>query len=147
MLGESQIAQCPQVGDSFTRLASCPSLTRAAINIEAIEHMLHNLFHEEASAQMSIEHIQRNVAEDYRLKSSDMVGRRRPVNIAFLRQVAIYGCRVRTPESLSDIARKFCERGHETVIHVCKTVENMIDQDTSIQRRVECSQKLVANSK
>jgi hypothetical protein len=54
--GESQIAQCPQIGGTFTRRASDSSLSRAAINIEAIEHLLHDLFHEEVSTQMSIEH-------------------------------------------------------------------------------------------
>jgi chromosomal replication initiator protein len=97
MLGKSQIAQCPQIGGAFTHLASYSSLSRAAINIEAIGHMLHDLFHEKVSAQMSIEHVQRKVAEYYRLKLADMIGKRRPSNIAFSRQVAMYLCRVMTP--------------------------------------------------
>ncbi|MDR3273878.1 MAG: chromosomal replication initiator protein DnaA [Puniceicoccales bacterium] len=132
---------------ALTRLASYSSLTQAPINIEAVEHLLHDLFHEEASTQVSIEHVQRKVAEYYRLKLADMVSKRRPANIAFPRQVAMYLCRVMTPQSLSDIGSEFGGRDHGTVIYACKTVENMIDQDTSIKRTVEYLQKLVANSK
>jgi chromosomal replication initiator protein len=132
---------------ALMRLASYSSLTHAPINTEAVEHLLHDLFHEEAATQVSIEHVQKKVSEYYRLKLADMVSKRRPANIAFPRQVAMYLCRIMTSQSLSDIGNEFGGRDHGTVIHACKTVENMIDQDASIKRTVEYLQKLVANSK
>ncbi|MDR1255585.1 MAG: chromosomal replication initiator protein DnaA [Puniceicoccales bacterium] len=132
---------------ALTRLASYYSLTRAPINIEAVEHLLHDLFREEAVIQVSTEHVKRKVAEYYRLKLADMVSKRRPANIAFPRQVAMYLCRVMTTQSLADIGNEFGGRDHGTVIHACKTVENMIDQDCSIKRTVEYLQKLITSSK
>ncbi len=132
---------------ALTRLASYSSLTHAPINTEAVEHLLHDLFHEETATQISIERIQQKVAEYYRLKLADMVGKRRPASIAFPRQVAMYLCRVMTSQSLSDIGNEFGGRDHGTVIHACKTVENMIEQDNSIKHTIEHIQKLILNSR
>ena len=62
---------------------------------------------------------------------------RRPANIAFPRQVAMYLSRILTEHSLQEIGAAFGGRDHGTVIHACKTVENMMDQDTSIKHSVE----------
>lgn len=132
---------------ALTRLAIYSSLTHAPINTEAVEHLLHDLFHEETATQISIERIQQKVAEYYRLKLADMVGKRRPASIAFPRQVAMYLCRVMTSQSLSDIGNEFGGRDHGTVIHACKTVENMIEQDSSIKHTIEHIQKLILNSR
>jgi chromosomal replication initiator protein len=68
---------------------------------------------------------------------ADMVSRRRPNNIAFPRQVAMYLSRVLTDHSLQEIGDSFGGRDHGTVIHACKTVENMMDQDASVKRSVD----------
>jgi chromosomal replication initiator protein len=68
---------------------------------------------------------------------ADMLSRRRPANIAFPRQVAMYLSRILTEHSLQEIGNTFGGRDHGTVIHACKTVENMMDQDSSIKHSVE----------
>ena len=68
---------------------------------------------------------------------ADMLSRRRPANIAFPRQVAMYLSRTLTEHSLQEIGNAFGGRDHGTVIHACKTVENMMDQDNSIKYAVE----------
>ena len=60
-----------------------------------------------------------------------------PANIAFPRQVAMYLSRILTEHSLQEIGAAFGGRDHGTVIHACKTVENMMDQDDSIKHSVE----------
>lgn len=132
---------------ALTRLASYSSLTHAPINTEAVEHLLHDLFHEESAVQVTIDRIQQKVAEYYRLKLADMVGKRRPASIAFPRQVAMYLCRMMTSQSLSEIGTEFGGRDHGTVIHACKSVENMIEQDNSIKHTVEYLQQLITNSR
>jgi chromosomal replication initiator protein len=96
--------------------------------------------------QVSVAHIQQKVTEYYRLKLTDMMSKRRPANIAFPRQVAMYLSRVMTTQSLSDIGNGFGGRDHGTVIHACKTVESMIDQDASVKKAVDYLQDLIANS-
>ncbi|MDR2377737.1 MAG: chromosomal replication initiator protein DnaA, partial [Puniceicoccales bacterium] len=71
------------------------------------------------------------------LKLADMLSKKRPANIAFPRQVAMYLCRLITSQSLVEIGQTFGGRDHGTVIHACKAVENMMEQDPTIKRSVE----------
>ena len=66
-----------------------------------------------------------------------MVSKRRPNNIAFPRQIAMYLSRLLTSHSLQEIVDAFGGRDHGTVIHACKTVENIMDQDETVKRSVE----------
>jgi len=85
--------------------------------------------------------IQKTVAEYFDIRLADMTSRRRPANIAFPRQVAMYLSRKLTSHSLKEIGQSFGGRDHGTVIHAYKTVENMMDQDDSVSRAVQYLQK------
>ena len=89
--------------------------------------------------------IQKKVVEYYQLRLSDMVSKRRPNNIAFPRQIAMYISRLHTNHSLQDIGEAFGGRDHGTVIHACKTVENIMDQDEAVARSVEYLTKQLTN--
>jgi chromosomal replication initiator protein len=125
---------------ALTRVASYSSLMNTAITQEKVEHLLQDILQEEAQNQLTIEKIQQKVIEYYRLRPSDMTSKRRPNAIAFPRQVAMYLCRILTTHSLQEIGENFGGRDHGTVIHACKTVENMMDQDESAKRAVELLQ-------
>ena len=66
-----------------------------------------------------------------------MVSRRRPNNIAFPRQIAMYLSRQLTNLSLKEIGQAFGGRDHGTVIHACTTVENRIELEEAVKRTVE----------
>ena len=66
-----------------------------------------------------------------------MTSKRRPANIALPRQIAMYLARQLTKHSLQEIGDAFGGRDHGTVIHACKTVENMMEQDDSVRGSVE----------
>jgi chromosomal replication initiator protein len=66
-----------------------------------------------------------------------MTSKRRPANIAQPRQIAMYLARQLTKHSLQEIGDAFGGRDHGTVIHACKTVENMMEQDDSVRGSVE----------
>ena len=66
-----------------------------------------------------------------------MISKRRPSNIAFPRQIAMYLSRMMTGSSLQEIGEAFGGRDHGTVIHACKTVENMMEQDGSVKQSVD----------
>ena len=122
---------------ALTRVASYASLVKKTVDVETVGRLLHDILQEEALSRISIEKIQKKVTEYYHLRMADMVSRRRPNNIAFPRQVAMYLSRVLTDHSLQEIGDLFGGRDHGTVIHACKTVENMMDQDTSVKRSVD----------
>ena len=98
---------------------------------------MRDILREENLSRITIETIQKKVVDYYHLRMADMLSRRRPANIAFPRQVAMYLSRILTEHSLQEIGNAFGGRDHGTVIHACKTVENMMDQDNSIKYAVE----------
>lgn len=122
---------------ALTRVAGHIGLVQGGINIESIENLLKDIFQEEAQNRVTIEKVQKKVAEHYNLRISDMQSKRRPAEIAFPRQIAMYLCRALTRESLANIGDAFGGRDHGTVIYACKAVENMINQDESIKRNIE----------
>jgi chromosomal replication initiator protein len=66
-----------------------------------------------------------------------MTSKRRPANIAQPRQIAMYLARQLTKHSLQEIGDAFGGRDHGTVIHACKTVDNMMEQDDSFRGSVD----------
>jgi chromosomal replication initiator protein len=77
---------------------------------------------EECKKRVTIDQIQKKVAEHYGVGLADMTGKRRPANIAFPRQVAMYLARRHTKASLHEIGEAFGDRDHGTVLHACKIV-------------------------
>jgi chromosomal replication initiator protein len=110
---------------SFASLSSGKELTN-----EVIEHLLKDILNEEARHAITIEQIQRRVAEHFDVRLADMTSKRRPANIAFPRQIAMYLARELTKASLNEIGDAFGGRDHGTVLHACKLVKRrMVEQD------------------
>ena len=122
---------------ALTRVAGYVGLTRKQADLPTVERLLRDILREETLSRITIENIQKKVTDYYHLRMADMLSRRRPANIAFPRQVAMYLSRILTDHSLQEIGNNFGGRDHGTVIHACKTVENMMDQDEGIKRAVE----------
>ena len=132
---------------ALTRVASYSALMAKEVNLEVAEQLLSDILQEEAQNQVTIEKIQKRVTHFFNLRLSDMVSRRRPANIAFPRQIAMYLSRILTSHPLKEIGEAFGGRDHGTVIHACKTVENIMDQDESTRRSVEYLKTQLAKSK
>ena len=122
---------------ALTRVAGYVGLTRKKADLDTVQRLLRDILREENLSRITMETIQKKVVDYYHLRMADMLSRRRPANIAFPRQVAMYLSRMLTEHSLQEIGSAFGGRDHGTVIHACKTVENMMDQDSSIKHSVE----------
>ncbi|MBN2234899.1 MAG: chromosomal replication initiator protein DnaA, partial [Opitutales bacterium] len=122
---------------ALTRVISYASLVKRPLDIPKVEELLQDILHEEIQNQVSIEKIQRKVTDHYNLRMQDMISKRRPNAIAFPRQIAMYLSRMMTGCSLQEIGDAFGGRDHGTVIHACKTVENMMEQDSSVRQNVD----------
>ncbi|MDQ6654517.1 MAG: chromosomal replication initiator protein DnaA [Verrucomicrobiota bacterium] len=115
---------------ALMRVASFASLSGKELTSEVVEHLLKDILNEEARHAVTIEQIQRRVAEHFDVRIADMTSKRRPANIAFPRQIAMYLARELTKASLNEIGDKFGGRDHGTVLHACKLVKKrMIEQD------------------
>ncbi len=115
---------------ALMRVASYVSLNEGRTpNREKIEHLLKDILHEEARRAITIDQIQRRVAEHFDVRLADMTSKRRPANIAFPRQIAMYLARELTKTSLSEIGDAFGGRDHGTVLHAHRLVREKIVKD------------------
>jgi len=121
---------------ALMRVASYKSLSDRPITREVIENLLRDIFQEQARKAVTIDQIQRRVAEHYDVRLADMTSKRRPANIAFPRQIAMYLSRELTKSSLSDIGDAFGGKDHGTVIHACKLVKKRIEEDEKTRSTV-----------
>jgi chromosomal replication initiator protein len=121
---------------ALVRVASYTSLTGKEVSRDQLENLLRDALHEEARRTITIESIQKKVAEHFDIRIADMTSRRRPQNVAFPRQVAMYLSRTLTSRSLADIGESFGGRDHGTVLHACRLIETRSSKDQQLRQTV-----------
>jgi chromosomal replication initiator protein len=121
---------------ALIRVASHSALFSKTLDVPTAERLLHDMLMEQAQTILTIETIQKRVADHFQIRHSDMTSKRRPNNIAIPRQVAMYLSRTLTKHSLQEIGDAFGGRDHGTVIHACKAVDNMMEQDSAMKGSV-----------
>jgi chromosomal replication initiator protein len=121
---------------ALMRVASFASLSGKELTQDVIEHLLKDILQEEARSSVTIEQIQRRVAEHFDVRLADMTSKRRPANIAFPRQVAMYLARELTKASLNEIGEAFGGRDHGTVLHACKLVRKRMNEQDSVRQTI-----------
>ena len=121
---------------ALMRVASFASLSGKELTNEVVEHLLKDILQEEARHAVTIEQIQRRVAEHYDVRLADMTSKRRPANIAFPRQIAMYLARELTKASLNEIGDAFGGRDHGTVLHACKLVKRRMQEQDNIRQTI-----------
>ena len=120
---------------ALIRAASYASLTNQVMNIESLERLLRDALDQEAQTTLTMEMIQRSVAEYFDIRFSDILSKKRPANIAFPRQVAMFLCRDLTPHSLPSIGEAF-GKNHATVLHAVRSIEDRISKDSTVRQHV-----------
>jgi chromosomal replication initiator protein len=126
---------------ALIRVASYASLTGKKLTLESVESLLREILHEEGRHSVSIEIIQKKVAEHYDIRLADMTSKRRPENIAFPRQVAMFLSRQMTESSLNTIGEAFGGRDHGTVLHACRLVKDRMEVDANVRQVVHYLEK------
>ena len=121
---------------ALIRVSSYQSLTGKSMTTSTVEGLLKDVLHEEGRTIISIEQIQKRVADHYDIRLADMTSRRRPENIAFPRQVAMFLSRELTGKSLNSIGEAFGGRDHGTVLHACRLVRDRMEVDTDVRQAV-----------
>ena len=121
---------------ALMRVASFASLSGRELTHDVVEHLLKDILQEEARRAVTIDQIQRRVAEHFDVRLADMTSKRRPANIAFPRQVAMYLARELTKASLNEIGEAFGGRDHGTVLHACKLVKKRMKEQDKIRQTI-----------
>ena len=126
---------------ALIRVASYASLTGKKLSLEVVEGLLREVLHEEGRYSINIEVIQKKVAEHFDIRLADMTSKRRPENIAFPRQIAMYLARQMTESSLNTIGEAFGGRDHGTVLHACRLVKGRMEVDSGVRQKVGLLEK------
>jgi len=121
---------------ALLRVTTFASLTNQELTVDLAEQLLRDTLQEEGRSAVSIDVIQKKVAEHYDIRLADMTSRRRPEYIAFPRQVAMYLSRQMTESSLNVIGSAFGGRDHGTVLHACRLVKDRMEMDSSVRQAV-----------
>ncbi|MFK7939496.1 MAG: chromosomal replication initiator protein DnaA [Roseovarius sp.] len=121
---------------ALTRLFAFASLVKQEVTLELAQDCLADVLRA-SERKISIEEIQRRVAEHFNIRLSEMIGPKRLRTIARPRQMAMYLCKQMTSRSLPEIGRRFGGRDHTTVMHGVKRIEELRSQDAQIADDLE----------
>lgn len=121
-------------------LVAHASLLRREIDLELAKQTIKNIVHD-IETDVSIDFIQKVVAEYFNLTVDDLKAKVRKKEIVIARQVSMYFSKNYTNHSLKSIGYHFGGRDHSTVIHAVHSVEDMMDYDSKFRSQVEALQK------
>ncbi len=127
---------------ALNRLVAHANLFNRIITLESAQELLHDLL-KAHDRRISIDEIQRRVAEHYKIRLSDMASPRRARSVARPRQVAMYLAKQLTSRSLPEIGKKFGDRDHTTVMHAVKRVAELMARDSGFADDVELLRRLL----
>ena len=116
---------------ALNRIAAYAMMTGRPIDVAFVEEVLANVLRAN-QRRISIDEIQTQVAEHYRIRKAEMTSARRAREVARPRQVAMYLSKQLTPKSLPDIGRRFGGRDHTTVIHAVRQIERLRASDAEL---------------
>ncbi|HEY0524627.1 MAG TPA: chromosomal replication initiator protein DnaA [Stellaceae bacterium] len=127
---------------ALTRIVAHAQLVGRAITLESAQEVLHDLLRAN-DRRVTIDEIQKRVAEHYNIRLSDMHSARRARVVARPRQVAMFLCKQLTPRSLPEIGRKFGGRDHTTVMHAVRKVEELRATDPTLAEDIELLRRML----
>jgi chromosomal replication initiator protein len=137
-------ANVRELEGALNRIVAHGTLVGRDISLEMTQEVLHDLLRA-TDRRVTIEEIQKRVAEHYNIRLSDMHSARRARAVARPRQVAMYLAKQLTTRSLPEIGRKFGGRDHTTVMHAVKKVEELRSLDASFGDDVELLRRMLEN--
>ncbi len=127
---------------ALNRVVAYAGLVGKAVSLEFTRETLADQLraHEK---KLTIDEIQRKVAEHFGLKLNDLLSARRAREVARPRQVAMYLAKKLTPRSLPEIGRRFGGRDHTTVMHAVKRIDQLRAEDRELDADVACLTRLL----
>lgn len=122
-----------QLEGALIRVVAYSSLVGVSFSIDTAKKILKDYLKEHKNL-ISIEKIQRKIAEEFKISFNDIKGKKRTKNIALPRQIAMYLCRDLTSFSLPEIGTAFDGKDHTTVLHAHNAVDKKIKSDTDFAK-------------
>jgi chromosomal replication initiator protein len=131
-----------ELDGALNRLIAHANLFNRPVTLEATQEVLHDIL-KAHDRRVTIEEIQKRVAEHFSIRLTDMSSARRARAVARPRQVAMYLAKQLTSRSLPEIGRKFGNRDHTTVMHAVTRVTELMGVDAAFAEDVELLRRML----
>lgn len=119
------------------RLAAYSSLYNEEINVNSAKEILKDIIPQKEAKQITVDLIQQSVAKYYKLKDSQLKGKKRVKSIALPRQIAMYLCRELTECSFPEIGEKFGGKDHTTIMHAWRKIKEERIKNKNLNKEIE----------
>jgi chromosomal replication initiator protein len=129
----------------FTKIATYADLTKKPVTLEFAEDTISQ--RGAPPKKTGIEDIQKKTAEFYKLDVRDLHSKERSRRVARPRQVAMYLSRELTMRSLPEIGRRFGDRDHTTVLHACRRIVELCNEDSVLKQEVDFLKQVLSKPK
>ena len=118
-------------------LAAVAGARLSSLSVDEVQALLGSALRGGPERRITVDEIQKTVADHFSLKQADLLSERRTRAVARPRQIAMWLCKQHTTRSYPDIGRRFGGRDHTTVLHGVRKIEELMAQDDQIARDVE----------
>jgi chromosomal replication initiator protein len=135
-LASSSTSNIRELEGMLIRLGAFASLTGNEISLSMAREVLKDIIVEK-NRDLTIEIIQKHVADYFNIKISDLKSEKRQKNLVIPRQIAIYLCRELTKASFPEIGDRFGGKDHSTIIHSVKKITKQITSDMELKTNIE----------
>ena len=142
-LAKRIISNVRELEGALNRVMAYATLVGRPITMEMTRDVLQDLIRAN-DRKVTIDEIQRSVAEYYNLRLAEMLSQRRSRVIARPRQVAMYLSKQLTSRSLPEIGRRFGGRDHTTVMHAVRKIEDLVRADSQLDEDITRLTRLLA---
>jgi chromosomal replication initiator protein len=139
-LARNIVANVRELEGALNRVTAYANLTGRAVTLEFTREVLADLLRAHGR-KLTIDDIQRRVADHFMLKRDDLLGERRSRDVARPRQVAMFLAKELTQRSLPEIGRRFGGRDHTTVMHAVKKIKELRVTDQELDRDIQLIQR------
>lgn len=134
-LAHKIVSNVRELEGALNRLVAYSTFVGREINLECTQEVLQDLLRAN-DRRVTIEEIQKSVAQHYNIRISDMHSIRRARAVARPRQIAMFLSKQLTTKSLPEIGRMFGGRDHTTVLHAIKKIEELKQSDKNVSEDI-----------
>jgi chromosomal replication initiator protein len=137
LVGKNISTNIRDLESALNTLTAYAKLVGKPITIETAQQRLKDVFADRRQSNLSVEIIQRVVAEEFHLSPNDLKGKKRTQSIVYPRQLAMYIIREITEYTTTEIGQAFGGRDHTTVMHACQKIEERVRTDPSMDSIIQ----------
>ena len=128
---------------ALTKLIAYADLVNKKITVEIAQQQLKDIFANPRQSNVTIDVIQRVVADYFNLSSQDLKGKKRTKIITYPRQIAMFITREMTEYSTTEVGLEFGGRDHTTVMHACQRIENRMRTDPTLEPTIQFLERTI----